>query len=265
MQESQHFDEKPMSVFSRREVISVLAQGVASYSFFSLLFSTNAFGRPVREHTDHWVKQLNDMSRDLKRGGISQIQWQEQLAELYNYISPEELMEFVDFDRLVKDFTLPDRGVNTRPVRFPRLVGLPNTLVFGKKLFGMKKDRAIIPHGHNNMVSCHFVLQGEVHVRHYNKISEDDTSMVIEPTVDLIGKPGSFSSISDQHNNVHWIRALTPTAFTFDVIVTDLNGDDWDVQNIDPYTAQPNGQGQLRAEKLGVEEALRKYGHDSHH
>lgn len=250
---------------SRREFLSTMAGAIASYTFCSSLFSVQAFSRTGKDATDHWVKRLNELSRDLKRGGISPTEWQDQLADLYNYISPDEITSLIDFDRLVKRFSLPDNGVNAEAVLFPKLQGIPDNLVFAKKLFGMKKDRAIIPHGHSNMVSCHFVLQGEVHVRHYDKIAEDQTHMEIAPTVDVIGKPGSFSSISDERNNVHWIKAVTPTAFTFDVIITDLRGKKWNVENIDPLSAEKLGNGHLRAKKLSVEAALKKYGHDTHH
>ncbi|MEZ4690570.1 MAG: hypothetical protein R3A12_10460 [Ignavibacteria bacterium] len=34
--------------------------------------------------------------------------------------------------------------MNTRPVKFPELEGLPEKTIYHKKIFGMKKDRAII-------------------------------------------------------------------------------------------------------------------------
>jgi hypothetical protein len=71
--------------------------------------------------------------------------------------------------------------------------------------------------------------------------------------------------VSDERNNVHWLKALTPTAFTFDVLVLGLNGKSSDVDNIDPNGAEKVSGGLLRARKLTVDEALRKYGHDSHH
>lgn len=89
--------------------------------------------------------------------------------------------------------------------------------------------------------------------------------MVIRPTVDEVAGLGTFSSISDEHNNVHWLRALTETAFTFDVIVLDFNGKQWEVDNIDPYAAVSIGGGLIRAPKLDVEAALEKYGHEVHH
>jgi hypothetical protein len=77
--------------------------------------------------------------------------------------------------------------------------------------------------------------------------------------------PGTYSSRSHEYNNVHWLRALTDTAFTFDVIVVDVNGGHWEVDNIDPYGAEEIGNGLIRAPKLDVETALHKYGHESHH
>ena len=38
-----------------------------------------------------------------------------------------------------------------------------------------------------------------------------------------------------------------------------------EIDNIDPYTGETVAGNQLRVRKLSVDEALRKYGHDSHH
>ena len=47
--------------------------------------------------------------------------------------------------------------------------------------------------------------------------------------------------------------------------IVDLEGEKWDVDNIDPYGAEKIAGNQLRVRKLPLEEALNKYGHDSHH
>lgn len=246
---------------NRRELLI----GIASWSLLRTLFTTDAFADSVRPVTGDWLKGLNEMSLDLQSGRITPGQWQAKIAELFDRVSQEELLARIDFDKLIQGFEYPDLGVNTKWVKFPRLDGVPETLAFHSKIFGMKKDRAIIPHGHRNMVSCHYVLQGEFRLRHYDKVEEDGTHMVIEPTIDQIGRVGSHSSISDEKNNIHWLRATTDTAFTYDVLIVDLNGNKWDVDNIDPYGAEKVAAGRLRVRKLPVEEALKKYGHDSHH
>jgi len=250
---------------NRRELIQSLLGTVASYSLLETLFTRDAFSSAVRPITDRWVKDLNEMSRDLRAGRITPVQWQAKTAELYRRIETAELLAAIDFDKLTAGFEYPDLGVSTRRVEFPRLGGLPQDVAFLSKIFGMSRDRAIIPHGHKNMVSCHYVLKGELRLRQYDKVEETEHHMVIEPTVDEMARTGSFSSISDDRNNVHWLRATTGTAFTFDVLVLDLKGKPADVNSIDPYAAEKVSGGRLRVRKLSVDEALHKYGHDTHH
>lgn len=250
---------------NRRELIKSLLGTVASYSLLETLFTHDAFAGAVKPVTDSWVRDLNTMSLDLKSGRIAPTLWQAKVKELYDRIEPAELLAAIDFDKLTAHFDYPDLGVNTRQVRFPRLAGLPEDLAFYSKVFGMRRDRAIIPHGHRNMVSCHYVLKGELLLKQYDKVDETDTHMVIAPTIDEVAHTGSHSSISDEKDNVHWLRATTETAFTFDVLVLDLKGKPADVDNIDPDGAEKISGNLLRVRKLGVDEALRKYGHETHH
>lgn len=249
----------------RREFTKSLLLAISSYSLFRTLFTKDAFAKEIQPVTDHWIRGLHEMSRDLTGGTITPTLWQDRIKDLFDKVELEELLARIDFDRLIAGFEYPDQGVNTKWVTFPRLEGLPEKLAFYGKIFGMKKDRAIIPHGHRNMVSCHYVLQGELRLRHYDKVEEDDTYMLIEPTVDTLARVGSHSSISDERNNIHWLRATTETAFTYDVLIVDLNGKKWDVDNIDPHGAEKVSGNLLRVRKLGLEEALAKYGHEVHH
>jgi hypothetical protein len=250
---------------NRRELIKSLLGTVASYSLLETLFTRDALAGPVRPAAAVWVRDLNEMTRDLKGARITPVQWQAKVKELFDRIEPAEMLAAIDFDRLTHAFDFPDRGVNTRPVEFPRLAGIPEDLIFYRKVFGMRRDRAIIPHGHKNMVSSHYVLKGEFRLRQYDKVEETDTHMVIAPTIDEVARVGSHSSISDDKDNVHWLRATTETAFTFDVIVLDLKGKPWDVENVDPEGAEKVSGNLLRVRKLPVEEALRKYGREDHH
>lgn len=250
---------------NRREFSQALLGTIAQYALFQTLFTRDAFSKEVRPVTDSWVKGLHEMSLDLKTGTITPGQWQARIKELYDQVELKDLLTGIDFDRLAAGFEYPDLGVNTKWVCFPRLDGLPEELAFYSKIFGMRKDRAIIPHGHRNMVSCHYVLKGDLWLRHYDKVEEDSGHMVIEPTVDQLAGVGSHSSILSERNNVHWLKAVTETAFTFDVLVVDLNGQRWDVDNIDPAGAEKLSGGRLRVRKLSVDEALKKYGREMHH
>ena len=250
---------------NRREFHKSLFSTFATVTFLESCFLSDAFSNPIRPIARHWLNNLDEMCRDLKTNKISQLQWQNQIKTLLETVEMKDFLKLIDFERLTQGFQYPDLGVNTKNMIFPKLEGLPQNYAFTKKIFGMKKDRAIIPNGHKNMVSSHLVIKGEVELKHYDKIEEDATSMVIEPTIDELVKPGSSSSISDEKNNIHWLKATTETAFTFDVIVVDLNRKSYEIDNIDPDTGVKMGDKRLRVKKLDVETALKKYGKGNHH
>ena len=129
----------------------------------------------------------------------------------------------------------------------------------------MKRDRAIIPHGHSNMASAHLVLKGEMKLRHYDKLARDKNHLIIKPSIDKTVMTGDFSSISDEKDNIHWFIANSETAFTFDVIMLNLNESVYDIHNIDIYAKEKLSDNQLRVPILDVETALKKYGKESHH
>ena len=250
---------------NRRAFTKELLATVSSFALMDSLFAYNAFENKIKPIADHWAIQLNEFCSDLRTESIDAAQWQTHIEGLYQQIQLEDLLKFINFDNLIKGFKYPDLGVHTKPVKFPKLSGLPEQTTFMKKVFGMKKDRAIIPHGHSNMASAHLVLKGEMHLRHYEKIRQEEENLIIKPTIDHIAKLGDNSSISDEKDNVHWFIANTETAFTFDVIMLDLNGQSYDIQNIDIYESQNLSNGAMRVPILDVHTALKKYGKHTHH
>ncbi len=249
----------------RKTFTKSLLATVSSFSLMDTLFANAMFPSPIQPIVTDWLKQLNDYCFDLKQEAITPLEWQHKIEELYAKIQLEELLQFIEFDNLSKGFSYPNLGVATKPVKFPRLKGLPEKTVFYKKIFGMKKNRSIIPHGHSNMASAHMILKGQLHMRHYDKIRQEDNHLIINPTVDKQVSEGDYSSISDDKDNVHWFVANTDAAFTFDIIMLDLNGASYDVHNLDIYNKENLNDGNIRVPILDVESALKKYGKSSHH
>jgi hypothetical protein len=253
-----------METQNRRDFSKQILGTALNYFLLESLFSSQAFAKPVAPIANHWAKQLSEICNDLKLEKISSSLWQNQVEKLFNHIQLEELLKFIDFETLTKNFDYPDLGVNTKMITFPKLDGLPEKTVFIKKIFGMRKDRAIIPHGHSNMSSAHLVLKGEFALKHYDKVHEDEKNLFIKPTIEKIAKLGSSSSISDEKNNIHWFIANTETAFTFDVIMLDLGGKEYDIHNIDIEAGEKTRDGLIRAPKMDVQTALKKYGKQHH-
>ncbi|MEZ4777936.1 MAG: hypothetical protein R2786_00950 [Flavobacteriaceae bacterium] len=248
----------------RREFTKQLLTTVSTFALMDSLLAFNAIEKNIKPITDHWAIRLHEYCSDLKKNTITPIEWQQKIEELFCKVELSALLKFINFENLIKGFEYPDYGVSTKPIIFPKLQGLPENTLFVKKIFGMKKDRAIIPHGHSNMASAHLILQGEMHLRHYEKIRQEPQNLIIKPTIDKVALVGESSSISDEKDNVHWFIATTETAFTFDVIMLDLNKKNYDIHNLDIYKAEDLKNGMIKVPILETEMALKKYGKHHH-
>lgn len=249
----------------RRDFCRSLLGTVLGYGLIRTLLTGDLLAASVKPITDAWLRGLQQRCADLKTGSISLVDWQDAVERLLASVPAEDLFALIDFEALSRDFPFPDLGAETRAVVFPKLEGLPERLAFFSKIFGLRQGRAIIPHGHRNMVSCHLVLQGEFALKQYDRVEDQPEHLVIRPTVDRKIGPGHASSISDDRNNVHWFHTLTPWAFTFDVIIVNLRDRKYAIENLDPDRAERLAGGTLRVAKLGVDEALERYGNHDHH
>jgi len=249
---------------NRREFTKDTLMTLTSIAFLDMLFANNLFANPLKENAAKWLKELQVMCKDLKVSSITPVQWQEKITEFHNRLPLEDLLRLIDYDNAMKKFQYPEKGVNTVDPVLPKVKGISEHYAFTGRIFGMKKDRAIIPHGHTNMVSCHRILNGEVLLKQYDRVRDEGDYMFIKQTLEETGKPGSFSSISDQKGNVHWLVTNTSHAHTFDVIVAGLKNKSTDIDNIDMYAATKVETDLLKVKKMDWQEALNKYG-ISHH
>ena len=229
-----------------------------------VFFRNGLLTRTVQPILNHWLKELQTMCSDLRTNSISQLQWQAKIDELHSRLPLEDLMSVIDFEKSIDRFRYPDLGVVTTDPKLPKLNGVSSDYSFIGRIFGMQKDRAIIPHGHRNMTSCHRVVKGELLLRQYDRLKDEGEYIFIRQTIEEKGKPGSFSSVSDDKNNIHWLIATTPTAYTFDVIVAGLNNKATEIDNIDMYEAVRADKEIFKVKKIGVHEALNRYGKTHH-
>ena len=258
------FSRSALKTFTAVALLETLFVSCSSDTGLKISKTDPVIESKAAEILNHWAVDLNEICGDLKSSRIGQRRWQEEIEKLFGRIELSELLEFIDFEKLTRRFEFPDLGVNTRPVNFPKIKELPAKTVFIKKIFGMSQGRAIIPHGHSNMASAHLVLKGGFELRHFEKIRSEKNHLIVRPTIDKAISKGNFSSISDEKDNVHWFIATSGPAFTFDVIMTDLNGKKYDIHNIDISDGEKLSDGAIRAKKLDVKTALKKYGKDHH-
>lgn len=249
---------------NRRQFSKTLLSTLVGWSLMDFLALPGLLASPLRGKHDAFIRTLHERSLDLRELRISQRDWQEAIETLLSDVPLEDFLKAIDFEQLKAGFPYADLGVATRPVPLDLPEGLERTSFFWK-LFGVQQGRAIIPHGHANMASAHVVLDGQFDLRHYDLVEKEKEHLIMQPTIHKQSGRGEVSSISDEHNNIHWFKTLSAHAFTLDVIMTNLNGQPYDIYNIDPYEAEYTDEGLLRAPILDVETALKKYGKEMHH
>lgn len=208
---------------SRRTFTKQALGSLLTYSLLETLCGRDLLAEEIRPIMAKWLVGLNQLGRDVKGRKLKQTQWQEKVEELFAKVDLPDFLRLIDFERLVKDLKLVDNGARSLSFKFPAVEGLPQQLVFGKQIFALKKDRSVVPHGHNNMATAFLILKGDLHGRHYDRLEDGKDHMILKPTIDRKFTPGGCSTISDDKDNVHWFKALTDEAFIFNIHVMEVS------------------------------------------
>jgi PCO_ADO len=252
--------------WSRRRFCRATLESLAGYALCELVLARPLWAKSIERPVERWARELQEQCADLRRGALTQAEWRVGLARLYARLPLVDLLAAIDFERVAAATALPDDDATTARVALPRIEGLPERRAFAQKLFGMRKGRAIAPHGHENMVSAHLVVRGRVRVRQYDRVRDEERHLVLRPSRDEVQGPGGHTSISDRTENVHWLVAEAEPSFTFDVVVDGLDPTlpyPYRQAFVDPDRAERLADGTLRVPRLGVEAAIAKYGRHS--
>lgn len=251
-----------MHDITRRTFTQQSLASLLTYSLLECVSRNEAFADEVRPIADGWLKQLNELSNDVKEQRVQQVEWQKQVEELFAKVDLAELLKFIDFERLTTNAKLVDNGARSLRFKFPQVEGLPTQYVFGKQIFGLKQGRSVVPHGHNNMATAFLILQGKLRGRHYDRLEDQQEHFLIRPTIDRAFKPGQYSTVSDYKDNVHWFQAETEPAYILNIHVLNVRVD----SKLPTGRVYLNPQGEklanglIRAPKLGYKEAHKLFG-----
>ena len=236
--------------------------GALTFSLVKALCGGQILRAAVRPTVVKWLSEVEEMSSGLKGHKLRPSEWQAKIEELFHRVELKDLLRSINYDELIKEPLFPEDHESALELEFPQVEGLPAELTYIPMFVAFKKGRAIVPHGHRNMVSMHMALAGEVYARHYERRGGDDAHILIEPTLDKTFARGELSTVSDERNNIHWFKAVSGPVFMFNVAVFGLDG----TKNfsgrdyIDPLGAEKLGDGRLRARRITDKEAFKLYG-----
>lgn len=251
-----------MSEMSRRDFQRQTLGSLLAFSLVETLGRRRLFSAEVEPVVSRWIVDVNTLGQDLRDQEITQGDWQTKLEELYSKVNLEELLKFIDFDRLTQDIQYVDHGALSLRFKYSPAPDLPKELSFGKQIFALKEGRSVVPHGHNNMSTAFLILKGEFQGKHYDRLETQQDHYIIRPTIDRTFKPGEYSTVTDFKDNIHWFKATSGTAFIYNI----------HVDNVDPNNSEPTGRlyldpngeklkdGLIRAPKIDYEDANRLYG-----
>lgn len=247
---------------SRRDFHAKLIGSAIAFGLIETLWARNLFADDAKPTIGKWLAELVAMTNDLKGQKLTDLQFQAKMEELYKRVNLADLCSVIKFDDIEKKTKLPDSGAANVGFDLSKVDGLPASVGFGKQVFGCKKGRSIVPHGHANMCTGFIVLKGEWHGRHYDRVETHADHYVIKPTIDRAFKPGELSTISDHKDNIHWFQATSDAAFIFNVHV--IGYDKTIKESSGRLYVDPNGEklagGLVKAPKMTSAECHKKYG-----
>jgi hypothetical protein len=246
---------------TRRQFGQHTLGALLTYSLLETLASREAFSEELKALAAKWLKDVNELSQDVKGKKVSQIDWQKKVDELLGQVNLADTLKFIDFEKLTANLKFRDQGELSLKPKLPQVEGLPTDLVFGHQVFALTKGRSVVPHGHNNMATAFLILKGTFRGRHYDRLEDDGEFMIIRPTIDRQFGTGEHSTVSDYKDNVHWFTATSEQAYIFNI----------HVNNIDPEKKangrvylDPNGEklsdNRIRAKRMSSGEVYKLYG-----
>ncbi|HIF33972.1 MAG: hypothetical protein ABGX07_08340 [Pirellulaceae bacterium] len=248
-----------MNPITRREFAQTTIGSLLTYSLLETIVQTDVLGDEVAPIADQWLRELQTLGQDIKGTKISQVQWQKSVEDLFKKIDLADITKAINYEQLVKTTKFKDRGEHSTRPKLPQVEGLPTRLIFGTQVFALKKNRSVVPHGHNNMATAFVILDGKFHGRHYDRLEDDKQSMIIKPTIDRQFGRSDCSTVSDTKDNVHWFKATSQTGFIFNIHVLSVKPGRTGRVYVDPDGEKLSG-GRIRARIIKSDEAYKKYG-----
>jgi hypothetical protein len=246
---------------SRREFHSRLLGSALTFGLVEFLHTRNLFADSVKPTVDKWFLELTELSKDLKGRKLTDLEFQTKMEDLYKRVDLKALCALIKLDEVEKR-PLPDSGAANVGFDLSKVAGLPANLGFGKQIFGCKKGKSIVPHGHANMCTGFIVLKGKWHGKHYDRVETHKDHYVIKPTIDREFEPGELSTISDHKDNIHWFKSLSDAAYIFNVHVIGYDPTIKDAGGrlyLDPEGEKLSG-GLVKAPRMSSADCHKKYG-----
>lgn len=206
---------------------------------------------------------IDGCTRALRRAEIDGVDWQRHVRGFLERTPTAAIEAALDVDWTALDATARADGRAELRLAAERVRGGPAAPAYRRKLFRLEARRAIVPHGHRNIVSAFVVLRGRVRGRLFDRLREAPDAFVIAATDDRALAPGDAAASSDAVDNVHWFTALEDDTLLFNVSATVPDALRRERGPTGRLYLDPDGEvlpgGAIRAPRVSVATLRRKY------
>lgn len=103
--------KEEINKISRRTFTATLLNSLLTFSLLNMACERDLFAQAIKPIIDRWLKNLHQLCGDLRSNKVSQVQWQQQVIQLFSRIELSDLLRFIDFDRLDKQMMIPTDSV----------------------------------------------------------------------------------------------------------------------------------------------------------
>jgi hypothetical protein len=254
-----------MNNISRREFIGALLSSLLTFSLVRVAHAADAFSPSMRAATRKWLLDIENATSQMRSHKMTQVEWQRHIASELLCVDFNDLLNAIDYDQLAKRAIFNDDHETADDIDFSNEKGLSSELSFNPYFYAMHKGVSIVPHGHRNMSSMHMVIKGEARAWHFERVSTEKDHLVIRPTSDKILGLGEPTTVSDEHDNIHWFKALTEPVFIFSIAAFRIDpAKDFEGREcIDPLAGEKQSDGTIRAPRIDLKQAYNRYGRPS--
>ena len=255
---------------SRRSLLQTMGMSALGVSLGSISLAMTGEGSS-EEVMSNWLDTLFVNSAKLGNRQTSGLQWQSAMDGIYAAAPLDPLKKKIGFENSLEnilDHMPAERGELFYEIKLPGSAnsktadGREAHRALITKIAHIRKGRSIPPHGHSNMVSAFLCLSGEFEVQQFDRLEDHDDHMIIrQATYEKKAGVGTWSSISDYRNNVHWLTAKSDDCFLFTSKLLNLE-DNRKLKgrmNIDVHRAVALGSGMLKAPKITFRQAAELY------
>jgi hypothetical protein len=184
----------------------------------------------------HPFHRLLGQALQMQLGRLSDDAFRQYLDEFYQQLDPASIKDDLSFEDKVQRLNRPG-GYKVSITAFgdaPRSAAKPGRFNLWQRRFGLlgrlgiradvlilRAGEQVPPHGHYRVVSGFYLLEGQVAIRHYDRVREQEGKLLVRKVLDTELGPGGFTTNSETYHNVHWLQGLADRSYLFRVTATD--------------------------------------------